>query len=62
LPSLLPFALLVRFVRLLFIIQLYDSSSRRRVAAPHVDNLDSQTLLSFELFYGGMCAQEVSHA
>ena len=35
---------------------------RRRVAAPHVDNIDSQTFLSFELFYGGMCAQEVSHA
>jgi hypothetical protein len=35
---------------------------RKRVAAPHEDNIDSQTFLSFELFYGGMCAQEVSHA
>ena len=39
-----------------------DCSFRRRVAAPHVDNIDSQTFLSFELFYGGMRAQEVSHA
>ena len=31
-------------------------------AAPHVNNLDSQTFLSFELFYGVCGPREVSHA